>query len=149
MKSMEGKPGRVFLLRLEKDDPLPKCIEDFAVVKKIRFAQVIFIGGIYRGDIVTGPRSTSDPKPDPIVLPVTDAHEAMSAGVIAPDEKGRPVLHMHGALGRSGQTTTGCFQRGLSVWLVGEAVIHEILSEANARRMMDEAAELNLLEIRE
>jgi predicted DNA-binding protein with PD1-like motif len=149
MKTMEGKLGRVFVVRLEPDDPIPGCLEDFAAEKKIRFGQVVFIGGIYRGNIVAGPRVTADPEPDPIVLPVSEAHETMAAGLIAPDENGRPVLHMHGALGRAGQTTAGCFQRGLSVWLVGEAVIHEILSEADAARAMDKTAKLTLLEIRD
>src|SRR5512136_2253667 len=134
MKAIEGKLGRIFVLRLDHDDPLPKCIEDFASEKQIRLAQVVFIGGIYDGNMVTGPRISNDPRPDPIVLPVHEAHDSMAIGIIAPAENGRPALHMHGALGRSGQTIAGCFQSGVSVWLVGEAVIYEILSGSTARR---------------
>ena len=141
--------GRVFVLRLGNDDPLPKCIEDFAAEKKIQLAQVIFIGGIYQGNLVTGPRKTAEPRPDPIVLPVSEAHDAFATGIIAPAENGRPALHMHGALGRSGQTIAGCFQSGVSVWLVGEAVIYEILSESTARRVVDKTAKLTLFEIME
>jgi predicted DNA-binding protein with PD1-like motif len=149
MKAIEGTLGRVFVLRLDRDDPLPQCIEDFAAEKKIRLAQVVFIGGIYQGNLVTGPRRTADLQPDPIVLPVGEAHDAFALGIIAPAENGKPSLHLHGALGRSGQTITGCFQSGVTVWLVGEAVIYEILSGSTARRVFDETAQLTLFEILE
>ena len=149
MKAMEGKLGRVFVLRLEQDDSLPKCIEDFAAEKQIKLGQVVFIGGIYQGNMVVGPQKTGEPRPDPMVLPISDAHEAVAAGIIAPSENGRPTLHMHSALGRAGQTISGCFQRGVSVWLVGEAVIYEILSESNAKRVLNKTAGLNLFEILE
>jgi predicted DNA-binding protein with PD1-like motif len=149
MKAIEGTLGRVFVLRLDRDDPLPQCIEDFAAEKKIRLAQVVFIGGIYQGNLVTGPRRTADLQPDPIVLPVNEAHDAFALGIIAPAENGKPSLHLHGALGRSGQTITGCFQSGVTVWLVGEAVIYEILSGSTARRVFDETAQLTLFEILE
>jgi predicted DNA-binding protein with PD1-like motif len=149
MKAIEGKLGRVFILRLEHDDALPKCIENFAAEKEIRLAQVVFIGGIYNGNLVAGPRKTGEARPDPIVLPVNEAHDAVATGIIAPAENGRPALHMHGALGREGQTIAGCFQTGVSVWLVGEAVIYEILSESSAARMVDKTAKLTLFEILE
>jgi predicted DNA-binding protein with PD1-like motif len=149
MKAIEGTLGRVFVLRLDRDDPLPQCIADFAAEKKIRLAQVVFIGGIYQGNLVTGPRRTADLQPDPIVLPVNEAHDAFALGIIAPAENGKPSLHLHGALGRSGQTITGCFQSGVTVWLVGEAVIYEILSGSTARRVFDETAQLTLFEILE
>lgn len=149
MKSIEGKLGRVFILRLEHDDALPKCIEDFAAEKQIQLAQVVFIGGIYNGNLVAGPRKTGEPRPDPIVLPVNEAHDAVAVGIIAPAENGKPALHMHGALGRSGQTMAGCFQTGVSVWLVGEAVIYEILSGSTAKRVVDKTAKLTLFEILE
>jgi hypothetical protein len=43
----------------------------------------------------------------------------------------------------------GCFQKGVSVWLVGEAVIYEILSGSKAKRVVDKTAKLTLLEILE
>ena len=147
MKAIEGRLGRVFVLRLDHNDPLPKAIEDFAAEKQIQLAQVVFIGGIYNGNLVAGPRVTVETRPEPIVLPVTEASDAVAAGIIAGGESGRPALHMHGALGRSGQTMAGCFQKGVSVWLVGEAVIYEILGGSNARRILDKRANLTLFEI--
>jgi predicted DNA-binding protein with PD1-like motif len=149
MKAIEGKLGRIFVLRLEHDDPLPKCIEDFAADKQIRMGQVVFLGGLYRGELVAGPRKTEEPRPVPILLPVNEANDAVATGIIAPAENGRPMLHIHGTLGRAGQTMAGCFQKGVAVWLVGEAVIYEILSESGARRIVDKTANLTLLEIME
>ena len=55
-----------------------------------------------------------------------------------------------GALGRAGQMMAGCFQKGVKVWLVGEAVIQEILCrDGVAQRKVDPIAKLTLLEIRE
>lgn len=147
MKAIEGRIGRIFILRLDHDDPLPGCVEKFAAEEGIRLAQVVFHGGIYKGDLVAGPRETASPKPVAMVLPVRDAHESSAVGVIAPDADGKPVLHMHGSLGRSGHMLAGCFQKGLTVWLVGEAVLYEILSDSAAARVLDEAADLKLLKI--
>lgn len=147
MKAVEGRIGRVFVLRLEHDDPLPGCIEKFASEKGIRLAQVIFHGGIYRGNLVAGPIETEDPRPVPIVLPVSEANESSAVGFLAPSEEGNPILHMHGTLGRAGQAMAGCFQKGMTVWLVGEAVIYEILDGCGVARVLDEKSDLRLLNI--
>jgi predicted DNA-binding protein with PD1-like motif len=57
---------------------------------------------------------------------VREAHEVLGLGTLYPDEDGVPVLHMHAALGRDGETLTGCIRPGLDVWLVGEVIIMEI-----------------------
>ncbi len=147
MKAIEGRLGRVFVLRLDHDDSLPRSIEDFAAEKQIQLAQVVFIGGIYNGNVVAGPRITAEPRPEPIVLPVHEASDAVATGIIAMAEDGKPALHMHGALGRCGQTMAGCFQKGVSVWLVGEAIIYEILGASNTRRVLSKTANLTLFEI--
>ena len=36
MKFIEGTVGRIFVLRLDHDDPIPLCIEDFAAEKQIQ-----------------------------------------------------------------------------------------------------------------
>ena len=52
-----------------------------------------------------------------MLLPIDGAHEVAAVGVIAPGEDGKPVLHIHGALGRSGKTTAGCLRPGVTTWL--------------------------------
>ncbi len=146
MKASEGRMGRVFMVRLEDGDVVPECIERFAAEKGIVTGQVILIGGIGGGEVVVGPRRSDVRPPEPMLLPVDGAHEVAGVGVIAPDAGGKPGLHIHAALGRSGKTTTGCLRPGVETWLVGEAIICEILG-ASAVRLPDEEAGFALLRV--
>ena len=146
MKASEGKLGRVFIIRLEDGDSIPDCIENFAEEKKISAGQVIMIGGIGSGQVVVGPRHSEERPPEPMLLPLDGAHEVAGLGVLAPDKQGKPMLHMHAALGRSGQTVTGCLRPGVTAWLVGEAIIIEVLG-ANAARTLDKETGFELLEV--
>ena len=145
MKATEGKIGRVFVIRLEDGDILPECIEKFAKKNKVTMGHVILVGGIGGGQIVVGPLHTEQMPPEPMLLPVDGAHEVAGVGVIAPDEKGNPTLHIHAALGRSGHTMTGCLRPGVSTWLVGEAILYEIVG-ATAARVKDRKSGFSLLE---
>ena len=107
MKTCEGHLGRVFVIRLEDGDVLPECIERFAEKKGISVGHVILVGGIGSGEIVVGPKNSEERPPQPVLLPVDGVHEVAGVGIIAPDEDGKPVLHIHAALGRAGQTMTG------------------------------------------
>ena len=73
-------------------------------------------------------------------------HETIGVGLIAPDETGAPRLHMHGALGRSGATLTGCLREGVTTWLVAEAVITELLT-GPVKRLPDAASGISLLSV--
>jgi predicted DNA-binding protein with PD1-like motif len=148
MKASMGRPGRVFVLRLEDGDVLPDCIEHFALEHEITAAYVVVVGGIGGGDVVVGPRDSIRMPPEPMLLPIDGAHEVAGVGVIAPDENGRPVLHIHAALGRAGKTTTGCLRPGVKTWLVGEAIINEVL-DVKIMRKKDSMSGFNLLEIAE
>ena len=146
MKASEGKIGRVFVLRLENNDVVPACIERFAREKGISVGHVILIGGVDCGEIVVGPRNSEEMPPTPMLLPVDGAHEVAGVGVIAPDKDGKPVLHIHAALGRSGSTMTGCLRPGVKTWLVGEAIIYEIVG-TSAKRLPDKESGFDLLEV--
>jgi len=135
----------VFVIRLEDGDVVPECIERFAEAKGIRVGHVVLIGGLGGGQVVVGPRRSDATPPEPMLLPVDGAHEVAAVGVLAPNEMGRPVLHIHGALGRSGVTLTGCLRPGVTTWLVGEAILYEILGTA-AARVRDAASGFALLE---
>jgi predicted DNA-binding protein with PD1-like motif len=145
MKAAEGKLGRVFVMRLENGDKVPGCIEHFAEEKGITAGQVILIGGIDTGQVVVGPRNSKQMPPDPMLLPIDGAHEVVGIGVLAPNENGKPVLHIHAALGRSGQTLTGCLRNGVDTWLVGEAILYEIVGTGVARKL-DKVSGFTLLE---
>ncbi|HUU63780.1 MAG TPA: PPC domain-containing DNA-binding protein [Dehalococcoidia bacterium] len=146
MKSCEGRLGRVFIIRLEDGDEVPACIEVFAEEKGISVGQVILVGGIGDGEIVVGPRRSNERPPQPMLLPVDGAHEVVGAGVLAPGEDGKPTLHIHAALGRSGNTMCGCLRPGVTTWLVGEAILFEILG-VDAARVRDEQSGFALLDV--
>ncbi len=136
MIASEGRLGRVFVIRLEDGDIVPECIERFAAEKGVTTGHVILVGGIGGGQVVVGPRKSDERPVEPMLLPVDGAHEVAGVGVLAPGEDGQPVLHIHAALGRSGSTLTGCLRPGVSTWVVGEAILYEIL-DAKAARIMD------------
>ena len=146
MKASEGHIGRVFVVRLEDGDVLPGCIERFAEEKGISAGHVILVGGIGSGEVVVGPRNSEERPPQPMLLPVDGAHEVAGVGILAPNEGGIPILHIHASLGRSGQTLTGCLRPGVKTWLVGEAIIYEITGTDMVRKK-DEASGFTLLDM--
>ena len=145
MKHSEGRVGRVFILRLEDGDEVPSCIERFAAEHDIRLATVTLIGGIGSGKVVVGPRDAESRPIEPVLHPVEAPHEVLGVGLIAPGPDGEPMLHIHGALGRGENTVTGCLRPGVETWLVGEAVVTEILGSP-AARATDDGTGLALLE---
>lgn len=138
MKACEGRVGRVFMMRLEDGDVVPECIERFAGEKGVSVGHVVLVGGVGGGEVIVGPRRSEERPPQPMALPVDGAHEVVGAGVLAPGEDGKPVLHIHAALGRSGKTMSGCLRSGVKTWLVGEVILYEILDMDVARVMDDE-----------
>ncbi len=145
MKTSEGQIGRVFVIRLEDGDEMPKCVEQFAAEKGIANGHVIMVGGIGGGEVVVGPRHSDEMPPEPILLPIVGAHEVVGVGVLAPDEDDHPTLHLHAALGRSGSTLTGCLRPGVTTWLVGEVILYEIVG-VKAKRFKDDACGFSLLQ---
>ena len=145
MKACEGRIGRVFVIRLEDGDVVPQCIERFAEEKGVSVGQAILVGGIGGGDVVVGPRRSEERPPEPMLLPIDGTHEVVGVGVLAPDKDGKPVLHIHAALGRAGQTMAGCLRHGITTWLVGEVILYEILG-LDMLRIQDKQAGFELLE---
>jgi len=145
MRATQGSIGRVFVIRLEEGDKVPDCIERFAEQEGVSVGHAIMVGGIGGGQVVVGPRESDTMPPEPMLVPVDGAHEVVGVGVLAPGADGRPVLHIHAALGRSGNTLTGCLRPGVDTWLVGEVILYEIL-DVPARRMPDAASGFSLLQ---
>jgi len=147
MKYSEGSIGRTFVIRLEDGDRLPAAIEDFAAKKNVERGICILVGGIDDGGtIVVGPRDRETMPPDPMLYTLKGVHEVSAVGTIFPDEEGKPKLHMHAALGREGETHTGCIRPGVDVWKLGEFVILEILDNS-AIRKMDPNTGFHVLEV--
>lgn len=135
MKYRECALGRVFVVRLEDGDRLPDSIEEFAASEGVLRAMVTAVGGVESGRIVVGPEKTdTSGGVKPMTLDISGVHEAAGVGTIFPDESGKPVLHMHAAMGREGTTRTGCVRTGLNVWKVLEVMVIEIIGNEPTRR---------------
>lgn len=144
MRIAEGTIGRVFVISLEDGDRLPECVENLARDKGVKTGMAFLVGGIGGGEIVTGPRDSAARPPEPIKRRIDGAHEISAVGVLASDESGKPVLHIHGAFGRGGETACGCLRTGVSTWLTGEMVLVEILG-APVVRAFDQNAGIAML----
>lgn len=144
MKAVEGKLGRVFVIRLQDGDRMPESIEKFAEEKGISSGHVIMVGCICSGQIVVGPRISDQMPPEPMLLPIDGAHEVVGVGILAPGADGKPNLHIHAALGRSGQTVTGCLRPGVDTWVVAEIILYEITG-STAKRTKDKKTGFTLL----
>ena len=145
MKYSEGKIGRVFVIKFEDGDKLPEMLENFAAEHGVLRGTCIMVGGInHGGKIVVGPEDGNASPPIPIPFELEGAHEVAAVGTIFPNEEGKPVLHMHAALGREGITRTGCIRLGVEAWLVIEVILLEI-TDNNALRIKDPVAGFELL----
>ncbi len=145
MEYTEAKQGRVFIIRLENNEILHKEIESFALEQKINAATLMVVGGADKGSkLIVGPEDGNASPVTPMEYVLDDVHEISGTGTIFPDEEGKPILHMHIACGRTGNTTTGCVRSGVKVWHVVEVVIYELLDTKSVRKF-DKATGFKLL----
>ena len=145
MKHSEARTGRVFVLRLEDGEILHECVERFAAGHGVSAATVIAVGGADTASrIVVGPEQDRALPVVPVDRAIEGMHELAGVGTIFPDETGRPVLHMHAALGREGEAAVGCVRAGVRTWHVLEVVITELVGSC-ARRVPDPATGFRLL----
>ncbi len=84
--------------------------------------------------MMVGPDAAREDSVVGLMHVLTGAHETLAVGTIFPDENGKPSVHMHAACGREGRATVGCTRAGLGTWLVGEAVLLEILDSRRTAR---------------
>jgi predicted DNA-binding protein with PD1-like motif len=145
MKYSQAQQGRTFILRLEDGEIVHEVIEQFARDQGITAAALIIIGGADDGSrLVVGPEEDRGLPLSPMKRALENAHEVTGTGTIFEDEQGAPLLHMHMACGREGDTTTGCIREGVKVWHVMEVVLFELLTPT-AKRVVEEPLGLKLL----
>ena len=146
MKYSSATFGRVLVVRLEDGDVVHESIEEAARAEGIARAAVILLGGADGGSrVVVGPQDGEASPVVPMERVLHDVHEMAGAGMIFPDESGRPVLHLHAAFGRDDQVTAGCVRAGVRTWVVAEAVVIE-LTGSEATRRVDPATGFDLLD---
>jgi predicted DNA-binding protein with PD1-like motif len=135
MKYSEGAIGRIFIISLEDGEEMPRAIEEFAAEKGVASGMCMLVGGIGSGNIVVGPKDAETLPPEPMLHKLVGVHEVAGIGTLISDSEGVPRLHMHAALGRDGQTRSGCIRPGVSVWKLGEVILLEILNSPAIRRL--------------
>jgi len=135
MDYQEGRIGRVFAVRFQEGERLPDALESFARERGLAAGLVIFVGGAKGGSrVVVGPDAHRTDAIVPLIHTLAGIQEILGVGTLFPDEQGHPILHLHTASGREGGATVGCSRAGVDVWLVGEAIILEILGTRGVRR---------------
>ncbi len=144
MRYATASLGRVFVARLEDGESIYTTVEDIARKEGLSSAFVLAVGGMRKGKVVTGPQQPTGP-----IVPhyeeFDDARELVGVGTLFPQD-GNPSLHFHAGIGRRDTALVGCPRAGMSVFLVLEVIIVELLG-VNAERVMDEGSGLRLLHI--
>lgn len=149
MNYTEAQQGRIFILRLEQNDPLPKTIETFAANKNIRAAMVYLLGGADQNSrLISGPTAEEDPHQPVGVHRVTleDVHDMLGVGTLFPDENDSPILHLHASCGHDTKSVTGCIREGIHVWVYMEVIVIELL-HCHAHRHVDPKTGFTLLKV--
>ncbi len=145
MKYSQAKQGRIFVIRLEDGDIIHQEIEKFAREKSIKAGALIILGGADPGSkLVVGPEHGRKEPIVPMEHILDNVNEITGTGTIFPDEKGKPILHMHIACGRETSTITGCVRRGVKAWHVLEVILFELI-DTTAVRVLDPVTGFELL----
>lgn len=144
MQYTQGKLGRVFVARLQDGESIYDAVEEIARKEDIKSAAVMAVGGIRSGKVVTGPQQTTG-KVIPHFEEFDDARELVGVGTIFTQE-GSPSLHFHAGIGRGDGALVGCPRGKMSVYLVLEVVIIELVG-VDACRELDPEFGLHLLSI--
>jgi len=139
-----GQLGRVFVARLEEGESVYTSVEEIARREGLSAALVLAIGGMRRGKVVTGPEHPTG-KIVPHYEEFDDARELVGVGTVFLAD-GEPSLHFHAGIGRGDSALVGCPRAGMSVFLVMEVVIIEMLG-IGAERVPDQASGLSLLRL--
>ena len=146
MRYTQGQLGRVFVARLDDGESIYDVVHEIALRESVKAAAVFAVGGMRKGKVVTGPENTTG-KVIPHYEEFDDARELVGVGTVFLHE-GKPALHFHAGIGRGNGALVGCPRAGMSVYLVLEVVIMEMVGLA-AARAYDEGSGLNLLSIAE
>jgi predicted DNA-binding protein with PD1-like motif len=94
------------------------------------------LGGADDGSrVVVGPHDGRAAEIEPIERVLRGVHEMAGVGTLFPDADGRATLHLHAAFGRDDRVTAGCIRLGVTTWIVGEAVVIELVDNAATRRL--------------
>jgi uncharacterized protein len=132
MQFREARLGRLFVLKFSHGEDLLQEISQFAITHNIKAAWMQFLGALKQGKLVGGPKEPELP-PVPMWQEFSGAWEIVGIGNLF-WEGDSPRLHVHGALGKGGETLMGCFRQETEIYLVVEALLFEITGLDACRR---------------
>ena len=145
MQYSEGSFGRVFVVKFEDGDDLLEGLKQVAARERVEAATILLLGGMRSAGVVAGPREPVVP-PEPVWRNFDDGREVIAIGTLFRKD-GEPVVHLHGAIGKQGETLVGCIRKETRIYLVIEAVIAEIAGLA-AHKAIDAKTGLVMLQFK-
>lgn len=145
MEYTQGTLGRVFVARLHDGDSIYDAVESIAEREGLQGAAVMAVGGMRRARVVTGPVDPAATKIVPHFEEFDDAREIVGFGTLFRQD-GKPALHFHAAIGRGDTALVGCPRGGMSVYLIQEVVILELVG-IDAARELDPLYGVHLLKL--
>ena len=141
MQYTEGKPGRVFIVRIDHGDDLIATMVQFLNDHQVTNGYIRFMGALQSGRIVTGPEVLSLP-PEQHFESFSGGWEVIGMATITPDTNG-PHLHIHASIGRGDRVLTGCLRGEIITYIIIEAVITELIG-VDVQRGMDTVTGMRL-----
>ncbi|MEN6611450.1 MAG: DUF296 domain-containing protein [Methanoregulaceae archaeon] len=133
MQYAEGRPGRIFVLRVDHGEDLLATVRQFLADKDVKSGSLFFLGALSEAHLVSGPVEPVLP-PVPRKYLLEGGWELAGMGTIYPGEGG-PALHLHAALGRGESSRTCCLREFVKVYLVMEVVIFEFTGFSAERKL--------------
>ncbi len=134
MQYTEGKPGRVFIVRVDHGEDLIATLVQFLTDHQVNCGYIRFMGALESGQIVTGPEVLCLP-PDLHVESFSGGLEVIGMATITPDNN-VSHLHIHASVGRGKRVLTGCLRGEAITYIVIEAVVTELIG-VDVRRESD------------
>lgn len=116
----EFTPARWFRISLEDGEPLKDSIQSFASDRDVTLGWIQVIGELKKGKIASGYEDSGNEK---IMVDLDGTRHVLGIGSVEYRD-GELEVHLHGPMGRAGETGTGCWAgeqdvfRGLDVLLV-------------------------------
>lgn len=123
MQYVQGRWGRVFIVRIDHGEDLLLTLHQFIAEIGIQHGFIQFLGALGDGRMVTGPGHLVLP-PEPHFESFEGGWELFGMATIFPAEEG-PRIHIHASVGRGTDAMTGCLRERAITYIVVEAVVME------------------------
>ncbi|MGA2191814.1 MAG: PPC domain-containing DNA-binding protein [Nitrospirota bacterium] len=143
MQYRSGSIGRAIVMKFEDGDGLLDGITEVARKESVKSGFFLLLGGMRSAGMVCGPKEPVLP-PEPSWEGFADGREIVGVGSVFLKD-GEPAVHLHGAVGKSDKTLTGCIRKDDKVFLVVEAVLLEITG-IEAEKKVNEKTGIAMLE---